>query len=87
MAPACYWYLWIHPEGRIPPSRFSFIRLPRSNLPLLHLRLVHPHKVRAVQERYDAYGDRVEIRHDNDLIKGDITNVLKGKHIEWISGR
>ena len=69
-------------------SRFSVARLPRSNLPgPLHFRLVRSHKVRAVQERYAAYGDRVGIRPVGNLIKGDITDILwKGKHIERISG-
>ena len=51
-----------------------------------NFRLVRPHKVRTVQERYAAYGDCVEIRPVDDLIKGDITDVLKGTHIERISG-
>jgi len=49
-------------------------------------RLVRPHKVPAVQERYATYGDRVDIRPVDDLIKGDFSNVLKGEHIEWING-
>lgn len=52
---------------------------PRPNsLPLCTLRLVRPHKVSAVQERYAAYGDRVEIGPVDDLIKGDLTDALKG---------
>ena len=49
-------------------------------------RLVRPHKVQAVQDRYAAYGDRVEIGPVDDLIKGDFTDVLKGTHTERING-
>ena len=50
-----------------------------SNSSPAHFRLVRPHKVSAIQQRYSInYGDRVEIRPVEDLIKGDFTDVLKG---------
>ena len=53
-------------EGyRVP---VSVVRLPRSTLPPSNFKLVRPRKVRAVQERYAAYGDRIKIRPDNDLV-------------------
>ena len=67
------------------PHLFSSVT-SRSDLLPLHLRLVRPHKVTAVQERYAAYGDRVEIGPVDDLTKGDLTDGLKGTYIEWANG-
>jgi hypothetical protein len=49
-------------------------------------RLVRPHKVSAIQERYAAYGDRVEIGPLQDLVKEDFTAALKGAYHEYASG-
>ena len=40
----------------------------------------------AVQERYAAYGDRIEIGPVDDLIKGDLTDALNGTYIEQMNG-
>ena len=45
-------------------------------------RLVRPHKVSVVRERYAAYGDRVEIGPVQDLIKEDFTDALKGVYYQ-----
>ena len=74
-------------------SPFSLIPGPpsevfRSNIQSLPLcfRLVRLYKVSAVQERYAAYGDRVEIRPVSDLIKGGWTDALNGTYIEQMNG-
>jgi len=64
-------------EGDFHGYRFIPILGPQSNL---YSRLVRPHKVSAVRERYAAYGNRVEIGPVEDIIKGDLTDALKGAY-------
>jgi hypothetical protein len=77
-------------EGECLRLRFRFSFLDnfclRSNLVPLCPRLVRPHKVSVVQERYAAYGDRVEIGPVHDLIKEDFTDALKGAYHEYTGG-
>ena len=73
----------LSPFNLIPPSEFF-----RSNLQPLPLcfRFVRPYKVSAVQERYAAYGDCIEIGPVDDLIKGDLTDALNGMYTERMNG-
>ena len=62
---------------RLPVSFLDNFGLRSNPVPFCP-RLVRPHKVSVVQERYAAYGDRVEIGPVQDLIKEDLTDAFKG---------